>query len=209
MKKKTTNSAQSALKDFQASLVFGFCPLNALSASYELFNSSEEIKSIIKECESTDQIENILRSFRYFYICYCLKLEDLNQENKNYFYFQLFSQIGDQQTPTNPVYGFDNNEEIVSMIRDIDNMFSPDSHEKQIFESYVQDFSGNASELIEIMQDWTASKLSQFNDLYFQDKRAIHSLHKLLEQKEEVTSTNKPPRKTKKRKSTKTKNENI
>ena len=209
MKKKTTNSAQSALKDFQASLVFGFCPLNALSASYELFNSSEEIKSIIKECESTDQIENILRSFRYFYICYCLKLEDLNQENKNYFYFQLFSQIGDQQTPTNPVYGFYNNEEIVSMIRDIDNMFSPDSHEKQIFESYVQDFSGNASELIEIMQDWTASKLSQFNDLYFQDKRAIHSLHKLLEQKEEVTSTNKPPRKTKKRKSTKTKNENI
>jgi hypothetical protein len=159
--------------------VFGFCPTRALTASDELTLNSEEIKLLAKECPR-NKIKNILGAFRYFYICYCLKIEELDQDNKNYFYLQTFSQIGDQQTPAAPIYGFYNNEEIMSMIKDVDNLFSPDTHEKQIFESYLQELDGDASQLIELMQNWTSLKLLQFNDLYFQDEDAIHNLYQLI-----------------------------
>jgi hypothetical protein len=178
-KDKLIHAEQPSLKNFSASLVFGFCPMEALIASTELTSNSEEIKLLAKECPR-NKIKNILGAFRYFYICYCLKIEELEQDNKNYFYLQTFSQIGDQQTPAAPIYGFYNNEEIMSMIKDVDNLFSPDTHEKQIFESYLQELDGDASQLIELMQNWTSLKLLQFNDLYFQDEDAIHNLYQLI-----------------------------
>jgi hypothetical protein len=176
---KLIHAEQPSLKNFSASLVFGFCPTRALIASTELTSNSEEIKLLAKECPR-NKIKNILGAFRYFYICYCLKIEELEQDNKNYFYLQTFSQIGDQQTPAAPIYGFYNNEAILSMIKDVDNLFSPDTHEKQIFESYLQELDGDASQLIELMQNWTSLKLLQFNDLYFQDEDAIHNLYQLI-----------------------------
>ena len=179
IKDKLIDAEQPSLKNFSASLVFGFCPIGALTASDELTLNSEEIKLLVKECPKP-KIKNILGAFRYFYICYCLKLEQLDQDNKNYFYLQTFSQISDQQTPAAPVYGFYNNEEIMSMIKDVDNLFSPDTHEKQVFESYLQELEGDASEIIQLMQNWTSLKLLQFNDLYFQDKEAVRNLYELI-----------------------------
>ena len=179
IKDKLIDAEQPSLKNFSASLVFGFCPTRALMASDELTLNSEEIKALIKECPKS-KIKNILGAFRYFYICYCLKLEQLDQDNKNYFYLQTFSQISNQQTPAAPVYGFYNNEEIMSMIKDVDNLFSPDTHEKQVFESYLQELEGDASELIQLMQNWTSLKLLQFNDLYFQDEEAVRNLYELV-----------------------------
>jgi hypothetical protein len=203
IKGKSIDSDQPSLKNFSASLVFGFCPMGALIASTELTSNSEEIKLLAKECPR-NKIKNILGAFRYFYICYCLKIEELEQDNKNYFYLQTFSQIGDQQTPAAPVYGFYNNEEIMSMIKDVDNLFSPDTHEKQIFESYLQELDGDASQLIELMQNWTSLKLLQFNDLYFQDEEAIRNLYQLLN--DEDDSGNKA--KTRKRKKSTTNSKN-
>jgi hypothetical protein len=183
-KNKLIHAEQPSLKNFSASLVFGFCPRTALIASTELTSNSEEIKLLAKECPR-NKIKNILGAFRYFYICYCLKIEELEQDNKNYFYLQTFSQIGDQQTPAAPIYGFYNNEEIMSMIKDVDNLFSPDTHEKQVFESYLQELDGDASQLIELMQNWTSLKLLQFNDLYFQDEDAIHNLYQLINEEDD------------------------
>lgn len=196
IKQKLIDSDQPSLKNFSASLVFGFCPVGALMASDDLTLNSQEIKAIIQECPE-DKIKNILGAFRYFYICYCLKLEELEQDNKNYFYLQTFSQIGDQQTPAEPIYGFYNNEEIMSMIKDVDNLFDPDSHEKQVFESYLQDLEGDASQLIELMQNWTSLKLLQFNDLYFQDGNAIKNLYQLINN-EDDSKNNAKTRKRKK-----------
>jgi hypothetical protein len=182
-KGESVDSDQPSLKNFSASLVFGFCPMEALIASDEFTLNSEEIKLLVKECPR-DKIKNIIGAFRYFYICYCLKIEELDQDNKNYFYLQTFSQIGDQQTPAAPIYGFYNNEEIMSMIKDVDNLFSPDTHEKQVFESYLQELEGDASELIQLMQNWTLLKLLQFNDLYFQDEGAIRNLYELANQED-------------------------
>jgi hypothetical protein len=184
IKDKLIHAEQPSLKNFSASLVFGFCPTKALMASDELTLNSEEIKLLVKECPR-NKIKNILGAFRYFYICYCLKIEELEQDNKNYFYLQTFSQISDQQTPAAPIYGFYNNEEIMSMIKDVDNLFSPDTHEKQVFESYLQELDGDASQLIELMQNWTSLKLLQFNDLYFQDEDAIHNLYQLINEEDD------------------------
>ena len=68
----------------------------------------------------------------------------------------------------------------MSMIKDVDNLFSPDTHEKQVFESYLQELEGDASEIIQLMQNWTSLKLLQFNDLYFQDKEAVRNLYELI-----------------------------
>jgi len=197
IKGKSIDSDQPSLKNFSASLVFGFCPVGALMASNDLTLKSQEIKSIIQECPE-DKIKNILGAFRYFYICYCLKLEELDQVNKNYFYLQTFSQIGDQQTPAEPIYGFYDNEQIMSMIKDVDNLFYPDSHEKQVFESYLQDLEGDASQLIELMQNWTSLKLLQFNNLYFQDGNAIKNLRELINNEDDSGNETKT-RKRKKR----------
>jgi hypothetical protein len=189
--KKSTDADQPSLKNFSASLVFGFCPTKALAASDELTLNSEEIKLLVKECPR-NKVKNILGAFRYFYICYCLKIEELDQDNKNYFYLQTFSQISDQQTPAAPVYGFYNNEEIISMIKDVDNLFNPDSHDKQVFESYLQELEGDASQLIELMQNWTSLKLLKFNDLYFQDEKAIRNLYQLINNEDDSKNSVKP-----------------
>ena len=89
--------------------------------------------------------------------------------------------MGEEQAATSPIYGFYSHDEILSMIKDIDAMFDPEWHERQIFESYVQDLSGSADQLIKLMQEWTSLKLLQFNDLYFQDEKAVFSLYKLIE----------------------------
>ena len=180
--KKISNkeSDDQNLNQFSASLNFAFCPLKALIASKKLIEEEEEFKLILKNHPDVNS-EYLLNSFRYFYICYSLKIPDIDKECKNYFYFQLFSQIGDQQSPISPIYGFYSNDQILSMIKDIDNIFHPEMHERQIFESYVDELSGGADELIKLMQDWTSLKLIQFNNFYFQDEHAVSNLYKFLE----------------------------
>lgn len=181
---KTTSSISSRLNKFGASLNFAFCPVSALKsskASRESMMQTEEISLMIMELPESG-IDILMDSFRYFYICYSIKVEDIEEENKDYFYFQLFSQIGDQQTAIDPVYGFYTEEQILSMIKDINGMFDPEIHERQIFESYVQEMNGSADDILKLMQDWTQLKILQFNDLYFQDEEAVSSLYALLEE---------------------------
>jgi hypothetical protein len=169
------------LKQFPASINFAFCPSKALIASSNLTTEIKEVESIINEYPVLNT-GDILNSFRYFYICYSIKVENTDQENKDYFYFQLFSQIGNQQAATSPVYGFYTNDQIISMIKDIDAMFSPERHERQIFESYTEELYGSADQIINLMQEWTSLKLLQFNNLYFQDENAVMTLYKLIEE---------------------------
>lgn len=177
--KKISQKNQN-LNQFSASINFAFCPMRALVASRNLMMENDEIKTTVKDFPEIDA-ESLLNSFRYFYICYSIKVEDIEQENKDYFYFQLFSQIGEEQAATSPIYGFYSHDEILSMIKDIDAMFNPEWHERQIFESYTEDLNGSADQLIKLMQEWTSLKLLQFNDFYFQDEKAVFSLYKLIE----------------------------
>ncbi len=168
------------LSDFVGELNFAFCPTSALIASDEFISKNKDVLSIFEEYD-IEKIKNIKNAFRYFYICYSISVENINQENKDYFYFQLFLQIGDQQSEMPPIYGFFSYDEIMSFIRDIDAMFVPSIHEKQIFESYTDEIIGTSDIILSLMQDWTTLKLLEFKDLYFRDEDAVFNLYKTLE----------------------------
>jgi len=200
---KKTPKSKHDLNQFSGSLNFAFCPMKALIAAKKLTMETDEVQSIIKDYPTVDT-DNLLNAFRYFYICYSIKIDNIEQENKDYFYFQLFSQMGEEQVATSPIYGFYNHDQIISMIKDIDAMFDPERHERQIFESYTENLSGESGELIKLMQEWTSLKLLQFNDLYFQDEGAVYSLYKLMEdaKKSEIKTKSKTAAKNKIKKPT-------
>jgi predicted transcriptional regulator len=68
----------------------------------------------------------------------------------------------------------------MTVIKDIDSMFSVENYNKQVFDTFQNDLFGTADQVIKLMQDWTALKLINFNDLYFQDDYAIKNLSNLI-----------------------------
>jgi hypothetical protein len=134
-----------------------------------------------------------------------MTIENLNLEDNNYFYFQLFSQIGDQQTGATPVYGFYSDKKILESIKDIDSMFAPEKYDKQIFDTFQNELYGKADEIINLMQQWTLLKLQNFNDSYFRDEVAIKNLYQLINSKIEINKNPKKSTKTTKSKSNFTK----
>lgn len=168
-----------SLTKFNASLRFAYCPAEPLVLNPLIRNNSEEYKELSKGLDSVSS-EYLSEAMRYFYVCYCIEIEDFNKEANNYLYFQLFSQLGDQQSAALPIYGFYTFDSIMTVIKDIDSMFSVENYNKQVFDTFQNDLFGTADQVIKLMQDWTSLKLINFNDLYFQDDYAIKNLSNLI-----------------------------
>jgi hypothetical protein len=168
-----------SLTQFNAFLRFAYCPAEPLVLNSLIKNNSEEYKELSKGLDSASS-EYLSGAMRYFYVCYCIEIEDFNKDANNYLYFQLFSQVGDQQSAALPIYGFYTFDSIMTVIKDIDSMFSVENYNKQIFDTFQNDLFGTADQVIKLMQDWTALKLINFNDLYFQDESAIKNLSNLI-----------------------------
>lgn len=182
------------LSKFDAELNFAYCPSKALTLNSSLMLDSNEFKDLSESIDDKS-ISYLIGCMKYFYICYCVKIVNLKQDHNNYFYFQLFSQIGDQQSAAQPIYGFYTDEKILESIKDIDAMFYPEEYDKQIFDTFQNELFGGADQIAKLMQDWTDLKLLNFKDLYFKDEDAVKNLYKLIE-------SNKDDKKIAKRKKT-------
>lgn len=86
-----------SLTQFNAFLRFAYCPAEPLVLNSLIKNNSEEYKELSKGLDSASS-EYLSGAMRYFYVCYCIEIEDFNKDANNYLYFQLFSQVGDQQS---------------------------------------------------------------------------------------------------------------
>lgn len=182
MQNTTKSGNEINISNISANLNFAYCPSSALIINSNYIQNSEEFIDLSKNLDK-ESISYMSNAMRYFYICYSLKLENINSEldESNYFYFQLFSQIGDQQSASQPVYGFFEDEKILELIKDIDYLFEPEKYDKQIFDTFHVEIAASASELIKLMQQWTNLKLLTFNNLYFKDFEAVENLHKLIQ----------------------------
>ena len=178
--KKPQKKSKYDLSNFDAVLNFAYCPSKALTIEKSLMHNSQEFKELSGSLDDKST-EYMSSAMKYFYICYSITIENINLEDNNYFYFQLFSQIGDQQAAASPVYGFYNDEKVLESIKDIDSMFYPDQYDKQIFDTFQDELFGKADEIIKLMQEWTELKLLSFNNLYFKDESAIDNLRKLID----------------------------
>lgn len=150
---------------------FAFCPNSALMAQeHELKELTELIKlnSPVKGREH-DDYKIISEATRFFYICYSLKFGGTH----DYFYFQTFSKIGESEmVHSNPLYGFYKKEDILKLVVAIDEYFSPNPHDKQIFDNVTISVPASASFIINLMTTWTTSKLMQFANFYKKDRKA-------------------------------------
>lgn len=197
--KNSTEKTEVKLSEFMSSLNFAFCPSAALIGSQKLIKKNKEIKSLIKDYpnQSADDLSN---AFRYFYICYSMKVEEVGQKNNDYFYFQLYSQMGSLQKSEPPIYGFFENEKILSMIQEIDDMFEPKKHDRKIIDSYVEELISDTDSILKSIKKWTDNKLLEFDNYYFQDKKVVDSLRKIIKNEEKSKTSFKKTNK---------KNENI
>ena len=200
--KKPKKKSKYDLSNFDAELNFAYCPSKALTIQESLLTNTEEFKDLASSLDDESTIYMSM-AMKYFYICYSITVENLNLEDNNYFFFQLFSQIGDQQTAANPIYGFYNDEKILESIKDIDSMFIPEEYDKQIFDTFQNELFGKADEIINLMQQWTSLKLKSFNDLYFKDEIAVDNLYKLINYNLDKNKNSKSSTKTIKRKNIK------
>lgn len=182
--RKSKKTQEVKLSEFNSELNFAFCPDMALVGSMKLFERNKDIKSFVENFPYQD-INNLRESYRYFYICYSLKVHGLSPENKDYFYFQLYSQIGNSQNSEEPMYGFFEKEKIVSIIEEINEMFDPPTHHKKILDTYVDEFSLNADLILSDIQKWTDEKLSEFSNSYFRDQSVVNSLYNIVKADEE------------------------
>ena len=200
--KNSTKKTEVNLSEFTSSLNFAFCPSTALIGSQKLIKKNKEIKSLINGYPN-QSVDDLSNAFRYFYICYSMKVEGVGQENSDYFYFQLYSQMGSLQKSEAPIYGFFENEKILSMIEEIDEMFDPRIHNKKIIDSYVDELISDTDSILTTIKKWTDNKLLEFDNYYFQDKNVIDSLRKIIENDEKSKISSKKTKKINK------KNENI
>jgi hypothetical protein len=150
-----------------------------LTLTPELKHSTEEFKELSKDLDARCT-KYLAAAMKYFYVCYCIKIENFNNEENHYLYFQLFSQVGDQQSAALPIYGFYSYESILSIIKDIDSMFLGENYNKQVFDTFQNELYGTADQIIKLMQDWTSLKLLSFNDMYFKNQSAVESLSYLI-----------------------------
>jgi len=210
MDKKIKNKIEPDISKINAALNFAYCPSAALKINTNYMQNSQEFIDLSKGLDK-ESVFYMSNAMRYFYICYSLKLEGVNPdfEKSNYFYFQLFSQIGDQQAASQPVYGFFEDEKIFDLIKDIDSLFEPEKYNKQIFDSFQEEIFANASELIKLMQEWTDLKLSVFNNLYFKDANAVENLYKLIQRGRAISPAEKTKKLRKETKPSKSNNSKI
>jgi len=187
--KKTKSKSEYDLSNFDAVLNFAYCPSIALNIDHSLMINSNEFKQLSESLDD-ESTRYMSKAMKYFYICYSITIENTQLLHNNYFYFQLFSQIGDQQNAADPIYGFYNDEKILESIKDIDSMFYPEKYDKQIFDTFQSDLCASADQIIKLMQDWTTLKLKSFNDLYFKDKKTVENLYRLIEHNNEITKRN-------------------
>lgn len=195
--------------NIHGSLNFAYCPAIPLKMAQESESMLEELEElsgkVADECN-----EYFSESVKHFYICYSMKIDDsfLDQNKANYFYFQLFSQVGLQQLPSDPIYGFFSEENILDIIKNIDSMFSFADYDKQVFDTLNYQTSGNLDQLIKLMQEWTSLKLVKFSEMYFFDKETTNSLSNLVEciknSTNEINPKTKPKKTRRKINSTKT-----
>lgn len=167
------------LSKFDATLNFAYCPSEALTLTPELKHSTEEFKELSKDLDARCT-KYLAAAMKYFYVCYCIKIENFNNKENHYLYFQLFSQVGDQQSAALPIYGFYSYESILSIIKDIDSMFSGENYNKQVFDTFQNELYGTTDQIIKLMQNWTSLKLLSFNDMYFKNQSAVESLSYLI-----------------------------
>jgi hypothetical protein len=185
---RKTKKDQFDLSSFEATLNFAYCPFNSLIINPSFIRNSSEFADLSKGLDKKS-ILYMTNAMRYFYICYSIKLENHPSfKESNYFYFQLFSQIGDQQAASQPVYGFYSDEKILDLIKDIDSMFNPDQYDKCIFDTFQGDMMGKANEIIKLMEEWTKAKLIAFNTSYFSDNKAIENLYLLIKRGRQAES---------------------
>jgi hypothetical protein len=163
--------------EINASLNFAFCPTFPLKVNEKikeesgLFNSSK-----IKDNET---LHSLLDIGRNFYICYSFKFED---NDKDYFFFQSFSMVGFEIFHSEPLFGFFTTDQILMLISQIDEMFLPQKHEKQIYDSYLNESITSASYLLAIMGEWTKLKLDDFEYLYLTSAETSEQIQELARQ---------------------------
>jgi hypothetical protein len=188
---KKTKKDQFDLSSFEATLNFAYCPSDSLIINSSLMQNSQEFIDLSKGLDKKS-ISYMTKAMRYFYICYCIKLENHESfKESNYFYFQLFSQIGDQQTASQPIYGFHSDEKTLDLIKDIDSMFNPDQYDKCIFDTFQGQITAKANEIIGLMEEWTKAKLLTFNNSYFNDNEAVENLYLLIKRGNKAESSKK------------------
>lgn len=186
------------LSKFDATLNFAYCPSEALTLTPELKHSTEEFKQLSKDLDERCT-KYLAAAMKYFYVCYCIKIENFNNEENHYLYFQLFSQVGDQQSAALPIYGFYSYESILSIIKDIDSMFLGENYNKQVFDTFQNELYGTADQIIKLMQDWTSLKLLSFNEMYFKNQSAVESLSYLIKYGKKILNKSSDKKTTKKR----------
>lgn len=187
MTKKTKNNAKQLKQEdsdyqldfdqIEASLNFAFCPTFPLRVNTK---TKEESGFFNSSSSKNDKIiDSLLDISRHFYICYSFKFADQKQD---YFFFQSFSIAGFEIFHSEPVFGFFSKEQILTLISQIDEMFLPQRHEKQIYDSYISDTTAAASYLLAIMGEWTKLKLEDFEYFYFTSDEVALQIQQLTEQ---------------------------
>ena len=162
----------------ECAINFAFCPNAALTARGAI---TEELHSSLKEkiknkSLTDDDYKTVSDATRFFYICYCLSFENM----QDYFYFQTFSKIADSEIiQSKPLYGFYKKEDIIKLVSSIDDCFHPNTHDKQIFDNITIDSSFPASVVMNLMTAWTETKLLQFSEFCHSDEKIQKSLLKV------------------------------
>lgn len=193
------------LSDFNCRLNFAFCPSQPVVASSSE-TQNEQVKGLILEFPNQDK-NDLLSVLRYFYICYSLRVDDIQFKNQDYFYFQAFSKIAGNLKSEDPFYGFFDRDKIPYMIQEINEMFNPKNHDKVILDSFAEDVFSTANYIISELQKWTDLKLIDFNKSYFLDTEVLISLVKIIESEKKILASQKNKKRVKKIKPNKNDNE--
>lgn len=177
-----------------ASLNFAFCPTFPLRANNKTKQESGLFNNNLNENEILDSLLDI---GRHFYICYSFKFDNYEQD---YFFFQSFSATGFKFAESEPLFGFFSKDQILTLISQIDEIFLPSKHDKQIYDSYINEVESSADYLLAVMAEWTKLKLEGFEYLYLTSEDVTKQIEDLTEQikKTAVSKTRKTKSKTNK-----------
>jgi hypothetical protein len=177
------------LDNLMCEINFAYCPLGALKINHGQYNTISE--HVIREISGFDEesSEFLINALRYFYIFYSIKLK-LNDEileetfqgsKNNYFYFQVFAQVGNQNITCPADYGFVDDAELLSTIREVDSLFE-ENHDKNVCDTFNYDINGPSSQVLDMLEEWGQNNLENFQTKdYFADKEAIKNLNLLIE----------------------------
>jgi hypothetical protein len=172
MENEMTNPLQSI-----ATLNFAFCPAELLDLDEKSFGQSSIFGDLFSQTapadgkeenerdSDADLIDYFKNYIKYYYVCYSFELDENLYGGKSYFYFQIFYQAGTEQGFFEPFFGIFSEKEIFDFLKDVDSLFSPDPHEKIMFDN-TESPTGSCQLMVQLMQQWTALKLIEFNNEY-------------------------------------------